>query len=53
MEEVYDKKTKSNHMVLTLMQACTYMVRTTKEKGRKIEGTRSQVHFGYFPTWSV
>ena len=49
MEEVYDKKTKSNHWVLTLTQACTYMVRTTKENGRKIEGTRSQVHFGCFP----
>ena len=53
MAEVYDKKTKTNHWVLTLMEACAYMVRTTKEKGRKIEGTRSQVHFGYFPAWSV
>ena len=46
MEEVYDKKTKTNHWVLTLTQSCTYMVRTTKEKGRKIEGTRAQVYFG-------
>ena len=46
MEEVYDKKTKSNHWVLTLTQSCTYMVHTTKEKGRKIEGTRAQVYFG-------
>ena len=53
MEEVYDKKTKSNHWVLTLTQACTCMVRIAKEKGRKIEGTRSQVHFGYFPARSV
>ena len=53
MEEVYDQKTKSNHWVLTLTQVCTYMVLTTKEKGRKIEGTRSQVHFGYLPASSV
>ena len=53
MEEVYDNKTKSNHWVLTLTQACTYMVRTTKEMGRKIEGTRAQVYFGYLPTRSV
>ena len=53
MEEVYDKKTKSNHWVLMLTKACTYMGRTTKEKGRKIEGPRSQVHFGYLPAWSV
>ena len=53
MEEVYDKKTKSNHWVLTLTQACTLMVRTTKEKGRKIEGTRAQVYFGYLPARSV
>ena len=42
MEEVYDKKTKSNHWV-----------RTTKEKGRKIEGTGAQVYFGYLPARSV
>ena len=52
MEEIYDKKTKTNHWVLTLMQAYTYMVQTTKEKGRKIEGTRAQVRFGFFPAWS-
>ena len=51
MEDVYNKKTKTNTRVLALTQACTYMVRTTKEKGCKIEGTRSQVHFGYFPAW--
>ena len=53
MEEVYDKKTKSNNWVLTLTQFCTYMVRTAKEKDRKIEGTRAQVHFGYLPPRSV
>ena len=53
MEEVYDKKTKSNHWVLTLTQSCTYLVRTTKEKGRKIEGTRAQVYLGYLPARSV
>ena len=53
MEEVYDKKTKSNHWVLTLTQSCTYMVRTTKGKGRMIEGTRAQVYFGYLPARSV
>ena len=46
MEEVYDKDTKTNHWVLTVTQACTYMVRTTKERGRKSEGTTSQIHFG-------
>ena len=53
MEEVYDKKTKSNHWGLTLTQSRTYMVRTTKEKGRKIKGTRAQVYFGYLPARSV
>ena len=53
MEEVYDKQTKSNQWVLTLTQACTYMVCTRKEKGRKIEGTREQVYFGYLPARSV
>ena len=53
MEEVYDKKMKSNHSVLTLTQACTYIVRTTKEKGRKIEGTRSRVHISFLPARSA
>ena len=53
MEEVYDKKTKSNHWVLTLTQACLYLVRTTKEKGRKIQGTKSRLHYGCSPTWSA
>ena len=53
MEEVYDKKTKSNHWVLTLTQSCMNMVRTTKEKGRKMEGTRAHVYFGYLPARSV
>ena len=53
MEEVYDKKRKSHHWVLMLTPSCTYMVRTTKEKGRKIEGTRAQVYFGYLPARSV
>ena len=46
MEEVYDKKTKGNHWVLTLKQSCRYMVRTTKERGRKMEGPSAQVYFG-------
>ena len=49
MVEVYEKKTKSNHWVLTLTQACTYMVRTTKDKGRKNRGHKITGTFWLFP----